>query len=430
MKYRPIPKALFELNRENLKKRLKPNSVVLIRANDIMPTNADGTLPFYQNTNLFYLTGVDQEESLLLLAPDFPNEKMREILFLRETNEHIAVWEGHKLTKEEGRATSGIENIKWTQEFELALYTVLAESENIYLYSNEHIRNVTSVETSNDRLIKWCQEKYPLYNYERLAPIMYDLRCIKSQTEVELISEACRITELGFRRILDFVKPGVWEFEVEAEYVYTFMKERSSKGFAYTPIIAGGANACVLHYIENSRQLKDGDLLLMDVGSEYANYNADMTRTIPVNGRFTKRQREVYEAVLRIKNFATSQLSPGNVVPAYHEAVGEAMTKELMDLGLITKKDIEEASPDWPAYKKYFMHGTSHHLGLDVHDVASIYKKFEPGMVFTVEPGIYIPEEGIGIRLEDDILITESGQENLMGNIPVEADEIEELMNK
>ncbi|VXD16717.1 aminopeptidase P N-terminal domain-containing protein [Marinoscillum sp. 108] len=429
MRYGQIDQQLFVENRKRLVSRLKPHSVVIIHSNDVMPTNADGTMSFKQNSDLFYLTGVDQEESICILAPDFPDEKMRELLFLRETNEEIAIWEGHKLTKEEGQEISGIQNIKWNQDFEKMLYTILAETEHIYLPTNEHIRNASLVETANDRFIKQCMSRFPLYKYERLAPIIYDLRTIKSGIETKLIEHACHITEQGFRRILETVSPGVWEYEVEAEYAHVFLSNRS-RGFAYTPIIAGGANACVLHYIENNQQLKDGDLMLMDVGAEYANYNADMTRTIPVNGRFTKRQRQVYDAVLRVKNQATELLTPGSAIPEYHKAVGALMEVELIELGLIDKTDVKNQNPDWPAYKKYFMHGTSHHLGLDVHDVASIYKKFEPGMVFTVEPGIYIREEGIGIRLEDDILITENGHKNLMRNIPIHAEEIEDLMNE
>ncbi|MFT6135705.1 MAG: Xaa-Pro aminopeptidase [Cyclobacteriaceae bacterium] len=394
-----------------------------------MPTNADGTMPFHQNSNLFWLTGVDQEETVLILAPDFPEPKMREILFVRETNEQIAVWEGHKLTKEEGEQVSGIRNIKWIHDFEQTLYTVLAESEHIYMYMNEHIRNATEVQTSNDRLIDWVKSTYPLYSYERLAPLIYQSRTIKLEEEVKMIEHACHITEQGFRDILDVVKPGVWEYELEAEYLYTFVRNRS-RGFAYTPIIAGGGNACVLHYIENNQQLQEGDLLLMDVGAEYANYNADMTRTIPVNGRFSKRQRSVYDAVLRVKNRATDILRPGIKIPDYHKEVGLFMEEELVELGLIDKTDIKNQNPDWPAYKKYFMHGTSHHLGLDVHDVASLYDPVAVGMVFTVEPGIYISEENIGIRLEDDILITESGHKNLMRNIPIHAEEIEDLIQK
>jgi Xaa-Pro aminopeptidase len=428
MKYDPIDNQLFILNRKNLAKRMKPNSVAVIRSNDIMPTNADGAMQFRQNANLFYLTGVDQEESIVLIAPDFPDEKMREILFLRETNETIATWEGHKLTKEEGTATSGIAKVKWNTEFELLFYTILAECENIYLDSNEHIRNASNVETNNARFIKECFNKYPLYNYERLAPHLTDLRCIKSQIEIDIMQKACDITEMGFRRILDKVRPGFMEYELEAEYLHEFVRNRS-KGFAYEPILGGGAGSCVLHYVENSRPLKDGDVLLMDVGAEYANYNADMTRTIPVNGKFTDRQKAVYNAVLRVKNGATALLKPGNAIPEYHKAVGELMEKELLDLGLIDKTDIKNQNPDWPAYKKYFMHGTSHHIGIDVHDIASIYKKFEEGMVLTVEPGIYIPEEEIGIRIEDDIVITKDGHFNLMRNIPIEAEEIEELMS-
>lgn len=429
MKYDPINNDLFVQNRKRLAERMKPRSVAIVHANDIMPTNADGTMPFVQNSNLFYLTGVDQEESIVLIAPDFPDEKMREILFVRETNEEIAVWEGHKLTKEEAVQTSGIKNIKWTQEFEKLFYTILAECDHIYLDSNEHIRNASEVETRNARFVKWCMDRYPLYQYERLFPIVTDLRCVKSQIEIDILQHACDITEKGFRRILNFVKPGVMEYEIEAEYLHEFVRNRS-KGFAYTPIIGGGGNSCVLHYIENNRKLNDGDVLLMDVGAEYSNYNADMTRTIPIGGKFTDRQRAVYDAVLRVKNAATDLLTPGNRIPEYHAAVGKLMEKELVDLGLISVDDIKNENPEWPAYKKYFMHGTSHHIGIDVHDVASIYKVFEPGMVYTVEPGIYIPEEGIGIRLEDDIVITEDGHLNLMKKIPIEAEEIEDIMNK
>ncbi len=407
---------------------MKPGSVAIIHANDQMPTNADGTMNFMQNSNLFYLTGVDQEQTVLLLAPHFPDESMREILFLRETNETMAVWEGHKLTKEEGIQTSGIKNVKWTSDFELLFYTILAESSNIYLESNEHIRNSSVMQTRNARFIRDCQEKYPLYNYERLAPILTDIRCIKSQIEIDLLQKACDITEKGFRRVLNFINPGVFEYEVEAEYLHEFVRNRS-KGFSYEPIIGGGVNSCVLHYLENNQELKDGDVLLMDVGAEYGKYCADMTRTVPVSGKFTTRQQQVYDAVLRVKNEATAMLTPGNRIPEYHKAVGEFMEKELLDLGLIDQTDIKNQNPDWPAYKKYFMHGTSHHLGIDVHDVASIYKVFEENMVFTVEPGIYIPEEGFGVRLEDNVVVTKDGHLNLMRSIPIEVEEIEDIMN-
>ncbi|MEP2024606.1 MAG: aminopeptidase P family protein [Reichenbachiella sp.] len=428
MKYLPIGNDLFITNRKKLISKLKGNSVALFNSSDIMPTTADGTMPFKQDANIFYLSGIDQEESILLLAPDFPDERFREVLFLRETNEEIAVWEGHKYTKEEAEETSGIKTVKWLNEFENILNTVLAETEHIYLDSNEHIRNGSKVETRSDRFIKWCQQHYPLHEYQRIAPLIYDLRCVKEQREIELIQHACDITEIGFKRILEFAKPGVWEYELEAELSYEFLRNRATR-FAYDPIVASGANSCVLHYIENSQQCKGGDIILFDVGAEYANYNADMTRVIPVNGKFTKRQKQVYDAVLRVKNEATELLTPGNDIPEYHKAVGEIMERELLALGLISKMDIENQDPDWPAYKKYFMHGTSHHLGLNVHDVASIYKKFEPGMVLTVEPGIYIPEENIGIRLEDNVVITKNGQDNLMKNIPIHAEEIESLMN-
>lgn len=427
MKYPPIGKDLFIQNRKKFKERLKSNSVAIFNSSDIMPTSADGTMPFIQDANIFYLSGIDQEESILLLAPDFPDERFREILFLKETSEDIAIWEGHKYTVEEAREASGIHSIMWLDKFNSTLSTILAETDNIYLDSNEHVRNSTRVETRNDRFVKWCREHFPIHRYHRIAPIIYDLRCIKSQKEIELIQHACDITEKGFRRILDKTHPGVWEYELEAEFSHEFLRKRS-RGFAYEPIIASGQSGCVLHYVENNKECKDGDLLLMDVGAEYSNYNADMTRTIPVNGKFTTRQKNIYNAVLRVKNAATAMLTPGNVIPDYHKAVGEVMEKELVDLGLLSIDEIKNQKKEAPAYRKYFMHGTSHHLGINVHDVASIYKRFEAGMVLTVEPGIYIREEGIGVRLEDNVVITNEGQINLMKNIPIEAEEIENLM--
>jgi len=428
MKYQPIGKALFTTNRDKLKSRLAKNSVAIFNSNDIMPTSADGTMPFVQDANIFYLSGIDQEESILLLAPDFPDGKYHEVLFLRETNDKIAVWEGHKYTKQEATEASGVATVFWLDQFETVLNTVLAETNIIYLDSNEHIRNSSRVETRNDRFVNWCRIQYPLHQYRRVAPIMYALRCLKEPREIEMIQQACDITEIGFRRILKAVSPGVWEYELGAELLYEFIRNRS-RGFAYEPIIASGSSACVLHYVANNRQCADGDTILMDVGAEYANYNSDMTRVVPVNGKFTKRQREVYDAVLRVKNEATQLLKPGNAIPEYHETVGTLMEKELIGLGLLDQTDIKNQNKDSPAYKKYFMHGTSHHLGLNVHDVASIYQKFEAGMVFTVEPGIYIPAEGIGIRLEDDVVITKNGHTNLMKNIPIQAEEIETLMN-
>jgi Xaa-Pro aminopeptidase len=428
MKYTPLPQSLYIRNRQKLKSKLPPKSIAVFNSNDIMPTNADGTMRFRQNNDLFYLSGIDQEESVLVICPDFPDPNQREVLFLRETNEHVAVWEGHKYTKEEAFAVSGIENIQWVSNFDTVLNTLMALSEHVYLNANEHLRAAVEVETRDARFIKSCRERYPLHQYHRVAPLMHQLRAVKEKEEIDQMQIACDITEKGFRRILSFVKPGVKEYEIEAEYIHEFIRNKS-KGFAYEPIIASGLNACVLHYIENKEICKEGDLILMDVGAEYGNYNADMTRTIPVNGKFTKRQRAVYEAVLRIKSEALAILRPGINIQDYHKEVGLMMQSELVNLGLIDQTDIKNQDPKWPAFKKYFMHGTSHHLGLDVHDVGTMHEPITPGMVFTVEPGIYIPKESMGIRLENNIVILEDGYFDLMRNIPIIPEEIEELMN-
>lgn len=427
MKYNPLSKEFYIKNRKKLAEKLPAKSVAVLHSNDIMPTNADGTMRFRQNNDIFYLSGIDQEESILVICPDFPNPDMREILFVRETNEHIAIWEGHKYTKEEAFATSGIENIQWVANFDSVFNSLMALSENVYLNTNEHLRADVQVESRDARFINSCKERYPLHTYRRVAPLMHQLRAVKEQEEIDQLQIACDITEKGFRRILSFVKPGVTEYEIEAEYIHEFIRNRS-RGFAYEPIIASGSNACVLHYIENKEVCKDGDLILFDVGAEYGNYNADMSRTIPVNGKFTKRQRAVYDAVLRVQRAAMDMLRPGVNIQDYHKEVGLIMQSELVSLELIDQTDIKNQDPKWPAYKKYFMHGTSHHLGLDVHDVGTMHEPITPGMVFTVEPGIYIQEEGLGIRLENDILIQENGYLDLMRNIPIEAEEIEELM--
>lgn len=428
MKYSPIQKDLFVYNRSNLVKHLKPKSVVVFNSNDIMPVSADGTMPFRQHSDIFYMSGIDQEESILVIAPEHPNEKLREVLFLRKTNDEIAIWEGHKYTKEEASAASGVKQIQWLDNFESIFRMIMVESDHVYLNTNEHMRASVEVQTRDDRFIKWCKEKYPLHHYDRVAPIMIELRAIKSSFEIDMLQKACDITEKGFRRILQFVKPGVMEYEVEAEYIHEFLSNRAS-GFGYEPIIASGFNACVLHYIENNKQCKEGDLLLMDVGAQYANYNGDMTRTIPVNGRFSDRQKAVYEAVLRVHREAVKMLKPGNNISEYHKEVGKIMESELIGLGLLDKTDVKNQNPDYPAYRKYFMHGTSHHLGLDVHDYGNVYREMEPGMVFTVEPGIYIREESLGIRTENDFVITKEGTVDLMKNIPIEVEEIEEIMN-
>lgn len=428
MRYLPIDHTLFVENRKRLASSLKSGGLAILQSNDIMPTNADGTMGFKQSTDLFYLSGIDQEETILLVFPTHPDVRFREVLFVRETNEHIAIWEGEKLTKQQAREVSGIQTVYWTNEFETIFRQIVFEAEYIYLNTNEHTRNDSVVQTRDARYIASFREKYPLHKLERLAPIMHHLRAIKQPQEVALMATACGLTKMGFERLLKFVKPGVTEYEIEAELLHEFIRNRS-KGFAYQPIIASGKNACVLHYIENNKVCQDGDVLLLDVAAEYANYNSDLTRSIPVNGRFTPRQRQVYDAVLRVFREAEQLLVTGNVWDEYHTEIGKIMESELKGLGLIDDHDIAHQNPDWPAYKKYFPHGTSHFLGLDVHDVGNKYRRFEPGMVFTIEPGIYIREEGLGIRLENNFLITPTGNQDLMADIPLEADHIETLMN-
>jgi Xaa-Pro aminopeptidase len=428
MRYSQIDKQLFVKNREKFRQYLKPNSLAVLNSNDIMPTSADGHFAFQQHSDIFYLSGIDQEESILVIFPDFVDSSHREILFLRETNEEIAVWEGEKLSKEQAREVSGIQTIYWLQDFPRVWRELVFQAENIYLNTNEHLRASVEVETRDARFLRWCMEKHPLHKYERLQPILHRIRAVKSEEEIALIRHACKITEQGFRRLLSFVKPNVWEYEIEAELIHEFVRSRS-KGFAYTPIIASGANACVLHYIENNKQCKDGDLLLLDIAAEYANYNSDLTRCIPVNGRFTPRQKAVYNAVLRVHDEAKKLLAVGNNWIDYHKEVGKIMESELIGLGLLKKHEVEKQNPAAPLYKKYFPHGTSHHLGLNVHDYGNKYHTFEAGMVFTCEPGIYIREEGLGIRIENDIVIRANGQEDLMATIPITVEEIEELMN-
>jgi Xaa-Pro aminopeptidase len=429
MKYKPLPKSLYVKNRKKLTQKLPSKSIAVFQSNDTMPTNADGTMRFRQNNDLFYLSGIDQEESILVLCPDFPDPSMQEILFLRETNEHIAIWEGHKYTKEEAQEASGIENIQWLENFDAVLNTLITLNEHVFLNTNEHLRADIQLETRDARFIRECKSRYPLHQYHRAAPLMHELRSVKEQEELDQMQIACDITEKGFRRILSFVRNGVMEYEIEAEFIHEFIRNRS-KGFAYEPIIASGPNACVLHYIENKAVCKAGELILFDVGAEYGNYNADMSRTIPVSGQFTARQRMIYDAVLRVQKGAMNILRPGVNIQDYHKEVGLMMQSELLSLGLLDQTDIKNQDSKSPAYKKYFMHGTSHHLGLDVHDVGTMHEPIRPGMVFTVEPGIYILEEGIGIRLENNVVIREDGYLDLMRNIPIEAEEIEDLMNK
>ena len=429
MKYDLIPNSLFIKNRKKFMARMKPKSLAVFNSNDIYPISADSTMPFQQHRDILYLSGVDQEESILLMFPDAIDKKHREVLFVRETNAHIAVWEGEKLSKEKATEVSGIETVYWLSEFEKIFFDLMTEAELIYFNTNEHYRQAVITETREDRFIRKCKADFPAHQWAKSNPILQELRGVKEPEELEVMQKACNITNKGFRRILEFVKPGVWEYEIEAEFLHEFIRNRS-RGFAYTPIIASGNNANVLHYIENNQQCKAGDLILMDVGAEYGNYSSDMTRTIPVDGRFSDRQKAVYNAVLRVKNEATKMLVPGTMWAEYHKEVGKLMTSELLGLGLVDKADVKNENPDWPAYKKYFMHGTSHHIGLDTHDYGPLKTPMKANMVFTVEPGIYIPEENFGVRIEDDVVIQEKGAPlNLMGEIPIEVEEIETLMN-
>ena len=429
MKYHKIDSSLFVKNRRKFIEMMKPNSVAFFNSNDIYPISADSTLPFEQHRDVFYLSGVDQEESVLMLCPNANDPNYREVLFLKETNEHIAIWEGEKLTKQQAFETSGIKTVYWINEMEKVIETVVKHCENIYYNHNEHYRANVEVETREERFNKWLGNKFPNKKKERSNPLLQQLRSIKENIELELIQTACNITNKGFRRVLNFIKDGVWEYEIEAEFIHEFLKNRSKK-FAYSPIIASGNNANILHYTQNNKQCKNGELILMDVGAEYANYSSDMTRTIPVSGRYNKRQKDIYNAVLRVKKEATKMLIPGTDWKKYHVEVGKLMTSELLSLGLLEKVDIQNETKENPAYKKYFMHGTSHHLGLDTHDYGLLENPMQENMVFTVEPGIYLPNEGFGIRLEDDVVIQAKGDPfNLMQDIPIEVEEIENLMN-
>jgi len=430
MKYDKINSELFKKNRKNFIAKMKPNSVAFFNSNDIYPVSADSTLPFEQQRDIFYLSGVDQEESVLMLTTNSQKTRYKEVLFLKETSPHIAVWEGPKLDKNQAYETSGIETVFWLDEMEKIIDDVMQNCETIYYNHNEHYRAKVEVETREERFNKWIESKFENKRKERSNPILQRLRSIKDPIEIKLIQRACDITEKGFRRVLNFVKDGVWEYEIEAEFIHEFLINRSKK-FAYTPIIASGNNANILHYIENNKQCRDGELILMDVGAEYANYSSDMTRTIPVSGRYTQRQKDIYNAVLRVKNNATKMLVTGTDWKKYHVEVGKLMTSELLGLKLLDKSDIQNETKDKPAYKKYFMHGTSHHMGLDTHDYGLLDDPMVENMVFTVEPGIYLPDENFGVRLEDDVVIQKNGSPiNLMKDIPIEIEEIEDLMNK
>ena len=429
MKYEMIDAALFKLNRKNFMGEMVPGTLAVFNSNDIFPISADSTMPFQQHRDILFLSGVDQEESILVLFPNAKNPNQREVLFLKETSELIAIWEGEKLDKKRALEVSGISSVHWLQDFPTVFKQMMAEASGIYLNTNEHLRANTEVETREDRFIKKVKIDYPTHQTHKSAPILHRLRSVKHSLEIDLMQKACAITKAGIHRLLNFIKPGVWEHHIEAELSHEFLM-RSSRGFAYTPIIASGKNACVLHYIENNKECFDGDVILLDVGAEYANYASDLTRCIPVSGTFTARQKEVYNSVLHVKNEAEKLLVPGTMMSEYHKQVGLLMEEQLVKLKLISLSDIKSQNPDWPAYKKYFMHGTSHFIGLDTHDVGIWNEPIKAGMAFTCEPGIYIPEENLGIRLEDDLVVQEKGAPlNLMSEIPLEADEIEDLMN-
>ena len=428
MKAVPLPSALFTLNRERLVKKLLPRSLAVLNANDIMPTNADGSMGHLQNADLFYLTGVHQEETILVLAPDAFDPSQREVLFVRQPNEHLAIWEGHKLTKEAATKISGIKNVKWLSEFPVVFRTLMCELENVYLNTNEHQRADVTVGTRDSRFIWLCQKRFPLHRYQRLAPLMHELRAVKSQYEIDGIKAACDLTGKGFKRVCKFLKPGVNETEVEAEFAHEFIRHKGQ--FAYNPIVAAGANNNILHYNQNDQVCKKGELLLLDVAAGLGNYMSDLTRTIPVSGTFSRRQKQVYNAVLRIFRAQVAALTPGKTTKDLRLECEERTTKECVDLGLLKMSDVKKQTPDAPAVKKYFMHGVSHPLGLDVHDVTYNHYKITPGWVLTVEPAIYIPQEGFGVRIENTVVVTENGQLDLMADIPIEAAEIEDLMNR
>jgi len=429
MKYLPIEQELFIENRKKFVAQMKPNSIAIFNSNDEMPRSADLNHPWRQNPDLFYLSGIDQEETFLILYPDSPRKEYREVLFVRETNEHIAVWEGHKYTMEEAQQASGITTVLWNKDFHTVLSLLMVYAETVYLNSNENDRASITVQSRDNRFANDLQTRFPLHHYERSARILNRLRALKSPAEVALIKEAVSITEKAFRRILGYVKPGVMEYEVEAEIMHEFLRNRATT-YAYYPIIASGKNACVLHYVENNQPCNAGDMLLLDFGCEYANYASDLTRTIPVSGKFTKRQKDIYNAVLRVMKEAKKLLKPGTVLWDYNIAVGWIMQEELLGLGLLKKEEVAKQHPDRPLFKKYFPHGTSHFMGIDVHDIGDRFGPMLPGMVFTCEPGIYVPEEGIGIRIENDVLITENGNMDFMENFPIEAEEIEMMMAK
>ena len=428
MKYSPIENSLFIKNRKKFIDKMEDNSIVFFNSNDNYPVSADTTLPFEQHRDLFYLSGINQEETVLLLFKK-SNQEFKEIIFLTEPNDLLTHWEGARLDRKKTLSISGIHNIHWLNELDNIIGTLMKEVKILYLNNNEHYRAKVETQTREERFNNWITKEYPSKETKGCNIILQRLRSIKDPIEIQLIQKACDITELGFRRILNFVKPGVWEYEIEAEFSHEFLRNKSKK-FAYSPIIASGINSNILHYIQNNNQCRKGDVLLLDVGAEYANYSSDMTRTIPVSGKFTKRQKAIYNSVLLVKNEATKLLRPGLLWKEHYAEVGKIMTSELLKLGLLSKNDVQNQTKENPAFKKYFTHGVSHHLGLDTHDYGDLSRPIEKNMVFTVEPGIYVQEENFGIRLEDDVVVQDNADPiNLMKNIPIEIEEIEDLMN-
>jgi Xaa-Pro aminopeptidase len=428
MRYNAIDNNLFKLNRKNFIRQMKSKSVAIFVSNDLMTKSADAAYKWRQSPDLFYLTGVDQEDTFLVLFPDAPLPEWREMLFVRRTDEQIRTWEGNKLTKEAASAVSGITDVAWSDSFQSILPSLMYQAEHVYLNTNENDRSGDTTESGEFKFAAKLKHSFPLHNYHRSAPIMAGLRTVKSEHEVALLRKAVEITEKGFRRLLKFVKPGVWEYEIEAELIHEYIRNRST-GHAYDPIVASGENACILHYVANDQQCKNGDLLLLDCAAEYANYNADLTRTIPVNGRYTARQKKVYNAVLKVMREARSMMTEGMVLSDLNKEVGKIMEAELITLKLLTAAAVRKQDAKAPLYKKYFPHGTAHFLGIDVHDIGNRYGKLKAGAVLTCEPGIYIREEKLGLRIENNIVITKGKPIDLMASVPIEAEEIEELMN-
>jgi Xaa-Pro aminopeptidase len=427
MKNLPLDPKIFIENRKRFIKGMKPNSIAIFNSNDEVSSNGDALYRFQQNTDLYWLCGIEQEDTMVILFPDAPEEKYKEVLVLVRPNEMKEKWDGKRLRAEEGKQISGIKTVVWLDSIDPLLQQWIHLADTIYLNTNENDRKANLFETRDYRYVKQMKERYPLHKYERSAKIMRELRAIKTPYEVEVEKKAIDITDKTFRRLLQFIKPGVMEYEIEAEIFHEFLRNRA-KGEAYGSIIASGDRARTLHYVFNNEECKDGELVLMDFGANYGGYAADLTRTVPVNGKFTKRQKEVYNACLHLHNYAKGLLKPGITIAEYHEKVGEEATKTFIKTGLLKKEDVKNEDKENRAYRKYLYHGISHHLGLDVHDLGTKTEPLKSGMVLTVEPGIYIEEEHMGVRIENNVWLTKDGNIDLMKNIPITAEEIEKLM--